>query len=114
MDSEALRELERLNAKRGVDEIRIGNFGALQKALEDQGVQFVENKEGYSDAFMGIPIKTDARIPDGVYVIVPPGKSMADPECTIGAVSEEYRETAASFSRILAWGRRTGSLAEEG
>jgi hypothetical protein len=49
-------------------------------------------------SFMGIPIKTDWRIPGGVYVIVPHGCDLAHPGTQIGAISPEYQDAARSLA----------------
>lgn len=102
---EAARQANAMASGQPFSEVFIGSETVFTKALEDAGVVTVRNIEGYNPAFMGIPIRTDARLPDGVYAMVPHGKSMFDDGVVVGAVSAEYQEDAQGFATALAYQR---------
>jgi len=76
---------------------RLRESGAVLVEADDYDVA-VAAAPGSANSFMGIPIKTDWRIPGGLYVIVPHGCDLAHPGTQIGAISPEYQDAARSLA----------------
>lgn len=88
------------------DSIWIGAVPPFEKALNDNGVTTVSDpRAALASSFLGLPIRTDARIPDGVYVMVPEGKTMLDQGVVIGCMAPEYVGAAKGFAMAIAFQR---------
>lgn len=87
-------------------DVFIGARAPFMKALEDNGIALAKSETPSLASFMGVPIRTDARLPDGVYAIVPAGKTLVDDGVQIGAVSAEYRDSAKGFAVALTFQRK--------
>jgi hypothetical protein len=86
--------------------ILVSSTSILKQEMERQGT--VAAEPGSGCIFMGIEIKNDWRIPDGVYATVPYGGNLAHPDTQIGSISPEYQDAARGFATALSMWRMSG------
>jgi hypothetical protein len=81
-------------------DVWIGGTAHFLKTLDSNGVQVSEG--GTPCTLMGLQVRQDARIPDGVWCMVPAGKTLLDEGVQVGSCGEEYEKSAQSFAAALA------------
>ena len=72
----------------------------IQTMLDALDANAVEHAQ-YGSPLSGLTIRRDARIPKGVWCLVPFGKTIVDEGVTVGACGEEYAGIARGFSIAL-------------
>lgn len=92
------------------DTVLVGNMDVFVRGIEElTGTAMPRASSPVAGFFMGIPVKTDVRVPDGVWAIVPAGKNLLDEGVEVGAVTEEYRSAAQAFATVLHWARNVSA-----
>jgi hypothetical protein len=82
--------------------VQVGSLAILQKVMRDEGASLDQAAE--VSTFCGLSIQIDARVPDGVYCLVPPGQGLASAK--VGALAPEYTDAARSFALMLQMAQR--------
>lgn len=83
------------------DEVWVSDMGMLREKLEAAGAMLRPKQGSEFSDFGGVPVRTDQRVPEGVWALVPAGGTLLSPDTKVGAIDAGHRDTAATFAFAL-------------